>query len=184
MKPSLIKTKTKQTKTKIKQTQNFISSSTTALMMKPSTVSSPFGLCSSVSYNRPVSLLWNALSADTEGYWWSWNMTSLMVISQTPFLVHLSPFSVISFSLEWLLHSLCLPKLPPSVFSTDHMLQPTWFLPAPSTTLFPKLSLSPLSLSMHTAFCPWHSLLNVSLVSLIRGFPGVASLSPLLFFLT
>lgn len=111
-------------------------------------------------------------------------MTSLMVISQTPFLVHLSPFSVISFSLEWLLHSLCLPKLPPSVFSTDHMLQPTRFLPAPSTTLFPKLSLSPLSLSMHTAFCPWHSLLNVSLVSLIRGFPGVASLSPLLFFLT
>lgn len=132
--------------------------------MKPSTVFSPFGLCSSVSYNGPVSLLWNALSADTEGYWWSWNMTSLVVISQTSLLVHLSLFSVISFSLEWLLHSLCLPKLPPlaSAQTTCFSLR---FLPASSTAHFPKLSLSSLAPFLCTAFCPWHGLLNLSLIS-------------------
>lgn len=136
--------------------------------MKPSTVFSPFGLCSSVSDNRPVSLLWNALSADTEGYWWSWNMTSLMVISQTAFLVHLSPFSVISFSLEWLLHSLCLPKLPPPSFS----LHDSFLLP--STARFPKLSLSSLSpflclpLSAHGTVC-WTSLLFLLDQRLPRG---------------
>lgn len=102
-------------------------------------------------------------------------MSSLLVMSQTSSLPHLFPLAAISSLLEWQLHILCLPQAASFRCGTDLMLQATRFLPASSASRFPELLLSsPFPFFMCLTVCPWHSLLNISLISVRQKLPGDA----------